>query len=317
MKKRFLIVGDNHLDSKTPQSRVDNYMESCLMELEETLQIAKAVQADYYILLGDVFDRIEVGGVCRNRALETLLSNGNKPWPFEKYVVVGNHDIAHNPSYLEKSALGTLIASGVIKYTDSIEELGVRFLHFAPDLDEKIKKGELMNYLDKIYFCHASIVDKPSRFDHALFSDLVFRDTTKLIVSGHIHSPMEAISKCGVKFFNPGSVGRSKIDEKHDPQVLLIQYDFSNDTIQHKYLKLKSSLSHDIIFDIDKNSKKKFENKNTELFIESVTNTSLSDDVSGDIEKDFKSFAQKRNVEDRVINEVVKALNIIKTGGSL
>ena len=58
MIKRFLIIGDNHLDSKTPLSRLDNYMETCLQELLETLQIAKANKVDYYILLGDIFNRI-------------------------------------------------------------------------------------------------------------------------------------------------------------------------------------------------------------------------------------------------------------------
>ena len=84
MKKRFLIIGDNHLDSKTPQSRLDNYMLAGLSELEETLKIARAAQVDYYILLGDVFHRIDVGGECRNRALEILSKDeSGKSWGFE------------------------------------------------------------------------------------------------------------------------------------------------------------------------------------------------------------------------------------------
>jgi DNA repair exonuclease SbcCD nuclease subunit len=316
MKKRFLIIGDNHLDSRTPQNRIDNYMESCLMELQESFQIAKAVQADYCIFLGDIFDRIEVNGICRNRVLQIMMSDNGNPWPFEKYVTVGNHDIAHNPIYLEKSTLGTLISSGAVKHVDQIQELGIRFLHFTPELDENLRNNLLQSFTDKIYFCHASIVDKPSRFEHVLFTDLVVNKEAKLIVSGHIHAPMES-EKNGVKFFNPGSLGRTKIDEKHDPQVLLIQYDFSNNTFQHKYLKLKSTLSHDVVFDIDKNLKRKFDNKNTELFIESVTNSSIVDDISSDIEKDLKIFAQKRNVEEKVVKEIIAALNIIKTGGTL
>ena len=46
-KKTFLIVGDNHLDSKTPISRLDNYCETGIKELEETLLMAEKFQVDY------------------------------------------------------------------------------------------------------------------------------------------------------------------------------------------------------------------------------------------------------------------------------
>jgi DNA repair exonuclease SbcCD nuclease subunit len=316
MKKRFLIVGDNHLDSKSPQSRIDNFLESSLMELQETLKIAKAVQADYYIMLGDVFDRIEVGGACRNRVLETLLSEEGSPWPFEKYVVVGNHDIAHNSLYLEKSALGTLINAGAVKCVDRIEELSVRFLHFDSTLDERLRNSELSSCQEKIFFCHASIVDKPCMFDHVLFSDLQLNKSAKLVVSGHIHAPMESEHQ-GVKFFNPGSLGRTKINERHSPQVLLVQYDYETDTFQNKYLKLKSALSHDVIFDIDKNNSRKNQNKNMELFLESVTHVSFEENISGDLENDLRVFASKRNVKKSIVDLAIEAINIKKSGGTL
>lgn len=315
MKKKFLIVGDNHLDSRSPKSRLDNYMESGLMELKETLLIAKAAEVDYYIMLGDIFERIEVGGACRNRALEILLSNDGAPWPFEKYVVVGNHDIAHNPSNLNKSALETLIAAGALKKVDEISDLSVKFLHFRPDLDDDLRAGFLENVDSKILFCHASIVDKPSRFAHVLFDDLVLNKNTKLVVSGHIHHPMESISGTGVPFFNPGSLGRSKIDETHHPKVILLQYDYDTDEIKHKYLALKRALSSDVIFDLDKNNQRKFENKNTELFIEAITNVSINDSISSDLLQDLEIYAEKTKVDEEILKMAKTAVNLTKTGG--
>jgi DNA repair exonuclease SbcCD nuclease subunit len=317
MKKRFLIVGDNHMDSKTPQSRLDNYMESCLMELRETLQIAKAVKADYYILLGDVFNRIEVGGECRNRALEILSSDNGTPWPFEKYVVIGNHDIAHNPSYIGKSALKTLISANVIKEGLTDEDLSISFYHFTPKLDEQLLEGVLKDDPSKMIFLHASITDKPSRFEHILFKDLQLNEKTKVVVSGHIHAPMEATREDGVKFFNPGCLGRTEVSEQHAPQVLLIQYDYDNNHIEHKHFMLKNSLKADVVFDIDKSKQKKQDSKNTEAFISAVTNISISDTTSGDMEQDFRAFAENRNVNDSVIKTVIETINIIKTGGTL
>jgi len=314
MKKRFLVVGDNHLDSKTPKSRVDNYLETSLIELKETLQIAKAVKADYYILLGDVFDRIEVGGICRNRVLEALLSDDGDPWPFEKYVVMGNHDLNHNPHYLEKSALETLIKANAVKCgLEPIDNLFAIY-NFTPALDEQLRNGVLEHEASKIIFLHASITDKPSRFEHVLFDDLKLNKNTKVVCSGHIHSPMEAQNSNGVKFFNPGCIGRTKIDEQHHPQVLFFQYDTDTDEVLHKYFKLKNSMPFDLIFDVEGAMNKKFDNKNTEMFIRSVTNASFAECMSHDIEKDFKIFADNRKVNKKVIDLVIETINNIKTG---
>ena len=218
MKKRFLIVGDNHLDSKSPKNRVDNYLETSLMELRETLLIAKACKADYYILLGDVFDRIEVGGICRNRVLETLISNDGEPWPFKKYVVMGNHDLNSNPYYLEKSALETLIKAKAVECLSEPVDGLFSFYHYTTKLDSQLNEGILQSDPSKIIFLHASITDKPSRFEHVLFDNLEVHKNTKVVCSGHIHSPMESENENGVKFFNPGCLGRTDISEQHHPR---------------------------------------------------------------------------------------------------
>jgi DNA repair exonuclease SbcCD nuclease subunit len=319
MKKKFLIVGDNHLDSSTPSSRLDNYMESGLMELKETLLIASAAKVDYYILLGDVFNRIEVGGECRNRALEILSSNDGVPWEFEKYVVIGNHDIAHNQNNLEKSALQTLISAGVIKCTDILPDLPVRFLHFSADLDEKLRQGIAEEYNEKILFMHASVVDAPMIFDYVLFKDLKLNNNTKLIFSGHIHRRMYSENSNGAKFFNPGSLGRPEISgdyEKHKVGVLLIQFDFDTNEFHHKYLELKNSMPYDFIFDLEKNKLKKIEDKNAELFIETVTNIPNSESsTTGNLENDFKLFAKDRKVKENIVKIAIDTINLVKSGG--
>ena len=319
MIKKFLVVGDNHLDSMRPASRLDNYMEAGLMELTETLKIAKAAGVDYYILLGDVFNRIEVGGECRNRTIEILKSNEGEDWGFEKFLVVGNHDIAHNPNNMEKSAVQALVSAGVVKCVDTIPDLPVRFFHFTPDLDQRLRDGELANYDEKIMFMHASISDKAMIFDHVLFNDLVVNPQTKLIFSGHIHRHMTA-EKPGVKFFNPGSLGRPEISpdfEKHKVSVILFHYDFDTDNLKHRTVELKYSLPYDVIFDLERNKQRKSDDKNTELFIETVTNLSLADSLSGNLTEDLILFAQKRNITSDVSDMAVNTIKLIKTGGEL
>jgi DNA repair exonuclease SbcCD nuclease subunit len=317
MKKRFLIVGDNHIDNKVPMYRVDNYLETSLEELKETLIIATAAKADYYVLLGDVFNRIEVSGDCRNKVIKTFASNNGVPWNFKKYCIVGNHDIAHNPDYLEKSALTSVFYGGDVECVEKLPDLPVRFFHFEPNLDEKLRKGELENYDDEILFLHASIVDKPARFEHVLFDDLKLHSNTKLVISGHIHGQMQAINRRGAKFINPGSVGRTETSERHQPQVLLLEYDFEKHTYETVLLQLKNSLPYDLIFDIEKSTQKKEEDKNTQMFLEAVTSTDFSDNLTGNLENDFRIFADKRQVENIITNIVIDTMRLVKTGGHL
>jgi hypothetical protein len=76
-------------------------------------------------------------------------------------------------------------------------------------------------------------------------------------------------------------------------------------------------MDSDIIFDIDRNNSKKIENKNAELFIEKITNTTLTDHISADLCEDLEVFAKKTNVDQPVINMAKSVVNIVKTGGEL
>lgn len=317
MKKKFLIIGDNHLDSVTPQSRADVYMETGLAELRETLEIARDQKVDYYILLGDVFNRMDVGGVCRNRALEILLSDNGAPWPFEKYIVVGNHDIAHNMANLEKSALQTLISAGAVKYSETIPGLPVRFFHFSNDLDQRLIDGELLKCDEKIVFLHASIVTEPTRYKHVLFDDLQINPATKIICSGHIHARMEAINQDNVFFFNPSSLGRPDISDSYsniDVAVLGIMYDFDTDNMKYKYFNLQSSLPYNLVFDLEKYNTKRNNNKAVEMFVQKATTMDFSDIITGNIKEDFITFAQKRNIKGDIIDAALEAVTNVQMG---
>ena len=318
MKKRFLVVGDNHLDSKTPMSRIDNYMEAGLMELTETLKIAKATQCDYYVMLGDVFNRMDIDGECRNRAIEILASDEGEPWPFEKYLLVGNHDVAHDPAKLPKSPLQSLVSAGLVKHVETIPGM-VRFLDWSPTLDVDLNNGLLEQYDEKIIFTHASIVNMPAKFDHVLFDDLKFNPKTKLLFSGHIHQKMQA-EKNGLRFYNPGSLGRPKISEHYENEkvsVLFFEFDFETEDFKAKAFQLRYSLPYDVIFDLDGNIKKKTENKNTEKFIETMTSVYIDSAFSSNITEDLMVFAEKTKINKKVIDMAIKTIDIIKTGGEL
>ena len=160
-------------------------------------------------------------------------------------------------------------------------------------------------------------MDAPSRFEHILFQDMDLNENIKLLISGHIHSPMESVNEKGVRFINPGCLGRTEISEKHDPQVLLLKYDFSDDTYVHKYYKLKDCLKYDVVFDLDKSKQKKIDNINTELFLKSITDITVSAGISGNLNEDLINFAQLAKTDKEVIDVAIDTINIIKAGGEL
>ena len=92
--KKVIVVGDVHLDHRKVKSRIDNYMESSLIDFKETLKIAKSEKADAIIYLGDIFD-IQIV----TPELESMVCNILKcdeygdPWPFKIYSLYGNHDV--------------------------------------------------------------------------------------------------------------------------------------------------------------------------------------------------------------------------------
>ena len=119
MKIKALFVGDTHGDDITPDKRKDSYLEACLEEMQECVDIAIGKKCDYVLHLGDVFHRIEPGPLIRNGYLK-ILSKSVIPW----YTLIGNHDVKHNLAYYPQSSIRTLIEAGVLR-TD-VEQFGVQ-----------------------------------------------------------------------------------------------------------------------------------------------------------------------------------------------
>lgn len=261
-KLKVLFIGDNHCTSKQPPKRLDDYCETSAQEFFECLQIAKKYNVDAAVFLGDIFDKNIVKPTIVSKLLAALRQDEDgKPWPFPSYCVIGNHDIAHNVANLPTSSLQTLISSGLIICQESIEELGIYCGHFYPKLDQDIRDGKLKNVNFPVLALHASIMTQPARdFEGVIFKDTKFHPMTKLVVSGHIHSPMEQKREDDILFINPGSVGRYSMQNdliNRDIKVVIVDYDLDGNIYNHEYVKLKTSLPAEMIFDFSEKEESK------------------------------------------------------------
>lgn len=315
--KRVLFVGDNHIDEKTPENRTDNYLEAVLRKLKECLVFAETEKLDAVVFLGDVFDKREVGPLARNGTLEILLSQSNgDPWSFKKYVVVGNHDIQSSHP-LENSSLGTLIQAGAFIKTDHAEELNISFAHFYNDLDLDISNGALANYPAMIWACHASFYDAPTMHDSSvvLFNDTKLHDETKIVISGHIHKPMEMKRADGKIFVNPGCIGRrsaNKDNFNRDLKVFLLEYDVNGTIHNMDYVLIESAKHHTEVFKVEEIELKKAEKQEAKEFLKQITaiksNNWTYTSFEDKIEK-IKEFCIQSNVDQKVTDIIIDALN--------
>jgi DNA repair exonuclease SbcCD nuclease subunit len=278
-----LFIGDNHIDNITPTSRSDNYMEACLSELQESLEIARENKCECVVFLGDIFHRMEVGAWCRNLVLKKLKEDENgKPWPFRKLVCVGNHDIDHNIQNLKKSTLGTLIESGVLEMVDDDNDLGISFGHFRSTLINEIKNGLFKNTICPIIVAHASVVLNPYYGDYVIFDEMPLSDDVKYVIAGHIHFPMESERSDGKIFINPGNVGRERATKENMsrvPQVLLMEHNADFTYSKYQYITLQRSANPENIFRVEEIKDRKSAALDTKTYIQKVSQISNWNDI--------------------------------------
>lgn len=313
--KKVLFVGDNHVDDKNPVNRSDNYLQATLNKLEECLNIAEELKYDAVILLGDLFHRREVGPLARNGVIKILVKERN----FPVYITVGNHDIQSSHP-LENCTLGTLIDAGLLIKTDFASDLNIAFAHFHNDLDNEIRNGYLTTNSALIWSCHASISDVPGRQEEHMivFENIPLHPNNVMVVSGHIHKPMECVRSDKKIFINPGCIGRQSANKdnfERDLKIFALEYDeVSGEIFKQDYILLNSALHHTVVFKMEEIESNKEQKAEVKEFIKSIASintnswnfTSLDDKLDA-----LKKYAKEANMEDDVIEIVVNAVKSV------
>ena len=314
MKKKVIFVGDNHISDKQPANRIDNYLQATLNKLNDCIDLGIEHKVDALILLGDLFDRREEGPEARNGALKVLMRERN----FPVYITVGNHDI--NNSYeLDQTSLGTLIEAGVLLKEDYVEELGIAFAHFHPDLDKSILNNFLTTQDAVIWSCHASISDQKAFYEEysVLFEEIGIHPNTSLVVSGHIHHPMRQLREDGKLFINPGAIGRrsaNKDNLSRDLKILLLEYDLSGKIYTEEYLPLPSARPYNEVFNMELITETKAERESVKNFVKTVIQIKSNSWSHNSLEDKIISLtenAKEKQLNDKIIDYTVKAVQFV------
>lgn len=111
---RFITFADVHASAVNPESRVGDYTGDIMAKLDQIGQVGRKVQADFYILAGDLFN---LKYPMRNpHSLNTTLAKVFKEYGAPIYATEGNHDL-RNDSYetFHEQPLSVLYESGVLE----------------------------------------------------------------------------------------------------------------------------------------------------------------------------------------------------------
>lgn len=132
------FVGDPHLNSTTPASRLDDYPKTTLRKLAEIRRICLERGVPIVILLGDVFHKNAQSQTYVNAVAKELSKWRDQG--IKVYSISGNHDLSFEKlESIDKSPLQIFYISGLIEHLTELYLPGVHITGF--DYPVKIEKA--------------------------------------------------------------------------------------------------------------------------------------------------------------------------------
>ena len=295
---------DNHISGQNSENRIGNYYSDSMAKLEEILQIAKKNDCPFILCGGDLLDSPIISLTICDEIIDLI-----EKYKIPIYTLVGNHPmINHNYSVSQATTLCHMFRrSKYIKKLETIEDKDylIQGIDYQKDIETIIKTnglkvGESMKKWN-IAVVHALITPKAFLpiINHIQAKDV--ECDYDLVLCAHLHQPFVKIFD-DVTYVNPGSIGRTSIDEADiEPSVAIIDTNLR----QYKIIKLKSAKPKEEVFDLTKIVKKKEFNNEIELFISSLQTTTFNDlDLLGISKEICKRSNVDKEVEEEVINRI-------------
>lgn len=241
--KSILFIGDVHLDSQTPISRLDNYRELTINKLKSLLQLAIDNKAIAVVFTGDFFDKYDVPISYLNEVTDVF--NMYKKNNIDVYTIIGNHETPYNKlEYFKNTPLSLLAKSGVVKL---IENTGINLgnvtlygLNFTDNL-KNIPVDNCENY--SILIMHYAL-DNTVPGESINTDELINFD---LVVAGHDHMPYDVVKKGKTTFLRPGSFTR-RTKDSYNLKRNIIVYKLDLDSKEIMQLELPGVKPANLVF---------------------------------------------------------------------
>jgi DNA repair exonuclease SbcCD nuclease subunit len=242
--EKIAFAGDLHWDNHTPESRVDDIMETARRKLEDMLSKCKERNVKHLFFEGDIVNRLQISYEAMNLLGECLLAF--KESGIELYTICGNHDILRNSmERIERSPIQTLFTFGVIKHLNSNTRViinkkvmitSVDYTEYPPKADSSAEVNILLAHI----FYNVSDLIADER--HNLSNEDVRKLGYDAMFLGHDHEehPMYQCDKTWI--VRSGSIIRGTAHNynfKRDPKFIVLN-DLNNiceDTMEQVVLE--------------------------------------------------------------------------------
>lgn len=260
---KILCCGDQHLTTKKPERRLDDYYKTVLNKLQQELDIAESHGCSVVIFPGDVFD-----GFRENHTIAQDVMRIIDNYSGRILCIAGQHDQQFHNEELRGTTLGTLIASGHLTLLGSIPILLKECAFYGASWKEEIPEiihPDTVNILA----IHRMILGNEKLWEAqegATWSNhLLLKTKFNLIVSGDNHQQFTTSIRRR-HLVNMGSMMRSTIaQENHAPAVAL----YDSETKEITVIPLIVD-SFSAVMNLEKIEKEKERNEKLEVFINSI-----------------------------------------------
>jgi len=275
---KFLYFTDLHDTTVAPACRNEDYYLNVHTKMKEIVEIANKAKVDAVLFGGDLSHKKSGVTMYELRELARFFRSFN-----QVFGVLGSHDVSgYQVNSKHYRAAGVLETAGLVQWVGKLQvKVGSVVIGGASHgRDYETPKSYGMDFpYDEdnvvIWLSHGMLQpdDKKVPWEHVRVKDLAGL-TPDILLNGHDHAnpwEVEIESKRGqCTVINGGSIGRTAIDDKHTPSVIVLAIDTKAKRWKHKRVELKSALSHEQVFDAPIGQDKPSTGEEIEAFVRAL-----------------------------------------------
>ena len=299
------FVGDLHLNSATPKSRIDNYPETLIEKLESLRILCLNNDIKYLVFLGDIFHKPSQPVSFIYQVLQKFLDFKNSG--IQCYAISGNHDISFESlDTLSKSALGILFeVNALVPFSDIYVKgtrtpVHIKGFHYTEEPTEP----------DDFTYYNIMVAHMFYEFDlskESLNKEDLARLKYNMVVLGHDHTPYDLLTEDTisgkVRVVRPGSFSRGTSHSYNINRSIFIDVLNINGQINIKRFLVPSKPSDQVFSStvLDKTDLKELNKELSEQFIDLVNRIYSQDTSSFDVYQALDSSTASQEVKDRIV----------------
>lgn len=291
----FLIMGDLHVRSTTPQNRKDDFPRALMNKFDWIMELAKEHHATI-LQPGDWFDTPRTSYYLWQTYAKKLKEEGP-----DFLTIFGQHDMPNhtNPKNSPLSALHTM---GLVHILDEVPTLAGNTSIYGASWNQDIPIR--VNTMPSILVIHRLIApdlmwpgQRPEEITIA--KDLLEETDFKVIVSGDNHTPFQEEVN-GRILFNCGSLMRSTIDQyDHQPCVVILD----SDTWDYDIFEVPIEDPAKVFVDV---APAKQHNEKIQAFAKSLKDI---EKIEMDYERNLRTYTEFNHIDKDVVDILNEALN--------